>query len=99
MYLFSNGLAQEVRRFLKFDADDGDKMTSDQLDLWPRHLRGSVNDIGMARVFVPSRNEFVLLTPTTIGKADVGEAGHYLIAKGRDCIRRGKSLISLCELM
>jgi hypothetical protein len=92
MHLVAIGLASEVRRFLKIDSDEGD-------ELWPARLRKAVEDIGEARVFVPSRGEFVLLAPMTITRVEVKEAGNYLIDKGNDCINRGNSLLNLATMM
>jgi len=100
MYLVGVGLSAEIRRYLKHNAeDDAGGLTPDQLELWPARLRAAVKDIGMARVFVPSRNEFVLLAPDSINAAETREAGDYLIAKGEDCIRRGQQLIQLARRM
>jgi len=99
MHLIATGLGQEIRRFLKTDPDDGGTVTRNQLELWPARLQSLVQDIGMSRVFVPSRNEFVLLAPKSIGAEEVREAGRYLITKGEDCIRRGETLISLSDRM
>jgi hypothetical protein len=100
MYLVAVGLAAEVRRFLKLEPDDdGGSVTTAQLDLWPQKLREAVAEIGQARVFVPSRAEFVMLTPMTISAAEAKEAGGYLVSKGNECIRRGTQLIALADRM
>lgn len=98
-HLIAVGLAAEVRRFLKIDPDDAGSITTSQLDLWPTSLRKAVADIGMARVFVPSRGEFILLVPLTISSGETEEAGQYLIGKGNDCIRRGGQLVRLAQRM
>jgi hypothetical protein len=103
MHLVADGLAIEIRRFLKGTGDDtGDGdigVTKAQLAFWPKHLRSVVEDINRARVFVPSRKEFVLLSPECITPKEVDDAGEYLIAKGEDCIRVGTQLTDLAERM
>ena len=100
MHLISYAIAAEIRRFLKNDTDEGDDgSTASQLTLWPTRLQPFVKEINRARVFVPSRGEFVLLQPKEISKAEVSEAGDYLIAKGEDCIRVGRELVQLSNRM
>jgi len=101
MHLVGVGLSQEIRRFLKNDFDDGSGgvATKAQLELWPAKLRPFIEEINKARVFVPSRGEFVLLTPIDLSKDETKEAGQYLITQGNDCIRTGSQLISLSRRM
>jgi hypothetical protein len=99
MHLVASGLSQEIRRFLKNDPDDGGDVTVDQLELWPATLRPMIKDVDRARVFVPSRNEFVLLAPTNINADETKEAGGYLVRKGQDCIRVGNQLVKLAGRM
>lgn len=99
MHLFAYGLSQEIRRYLKNRNDDDDGSTIDQLDLWPMNLRSIIGDIDRARVFVPSRGEFIELIPSAINAKETREAGEYLIIKGQDTIRVGRRLVSLAWKM
>jgi len=99
MHLVASGLSVEIRRYLKNDNDDGNGVTISQLDLWPARLRPIITEIDRARVFVPSRGEFVPLAPDEITSKEAKEAGDYLVAKGKDCIRVGKQLITLSRRM
>jgi hypothetical protein len=98
MHLLAYGLNSEIRRFLKGDEADGDGSTVDQLDLWPAHLRAVVADIDRARVFVPSRGEYVSLEPTAITIDETQEAGDFLIVKGQNCVRIGTQLVELSKI-
>ncbi len=98
-HLLSLALATEIRRYLKNDTDEGDGVTRDQLEFWPATLRPLIKEIDRARVFVPSRGEFVMLDPTAISASEVKEAGDYLISKGEDCIRIGGALNRLASRM
>jgi len=98
VYLLAVGLANAIRAFLKKRADDdAEGASKDQLELWPKKLRDLVGEIDCARVFVPSREQFVELDPASITPAECKEAGSYLITKGRDCINRGNKLLRLAK--
>ncbi len=98
MHLLAAGLNSEIRRHLKADTDDEDGVTLDQLELWPQQHQNIVRDIGRARIYVPSRGEFVFLEPKALTPKEAKEAGRYLIAKGNDCIRVGTRLVQLSQL-
>jgi hypothetical protein len=98
LHLLTSGLNSEIRRFLKGNDEDGDEATVDQLDLWPAHLRVTVEDIGRARVYVPTRGEYVPLDPTAITIDETKEAGDFLIAKGQNTLRIGTQLVELAKL-
>jgi hypothetical protein len=98
MHLIASGINNEVRRYLK-GTDEDDGVDFDQLRLWPENLRDEVKAIDRARVFVPSRGEFVMLDPKIISREETNEAGEYLVGKGEDCIRAGKALIRLSKRM
>jgi hypothetical protein len=98
MHLLAAGLNLEIRRHLKADTDDEDGVTLDQLELWPQRHQNIVRDIGRARVYVPSRGEFVSLEPKALTPKEAKEAGKYLISRGNDCIRVGSRLVQLSEL-
>lgn len=91
------GLESEIRRVLKNDLETEDGVTSEQVLQWPLPLQELVTDIDRARVFVPSRHEFVPLVPDELSKQETIEAGEYLVAKGEDCIRVGNRLKDLGE--
>lgn len=99
MHLMSIGLNTEIRAYLKRNPDEGDGITQDQLGFWPGSLRPIIKEIDRARVFVPSRGEFVMLDPKAINSQEVKEAGEYLVAKGEDCIRVGELLKDLAKRM
>jgi hypothetical protein len=98
MHLLAAGLNFEIRRHLKADTDDEDGVTLDQLELWPQQHQNIVRDIGRARVYVPSRGEFVSLEPKALTPKEAKEAGKYLISRGNDCIRVGTRLVQLSQL-
>lgn len=99
VHLFAEALNAEIRRYFKADTDEGDGVSPDQLEMWPAQLHVLIKEIDRARVFVPSRGEFVLLAPDVITASEAKAAGDYLIMKGRDCIFRGNKLITLSERM
>jgi hypothetical protein len=97
---FAEGLAVIIRRDVLKKQANGEPepgITQHQLDLWAASLRGTVLDIGVPRVFVPSRDEFVLLAPDEITVDEIIEAGDYLVKKGQACIRRGNALLTLAD--
>jgi hypothetical protein len=97
-HLIVLGLNKEVREALK-QYENGEKALSrEQLDLWPQAVRSIVHAIDRARVFVPSRADFIELQPELISAVEMREAGRYLIAHGEDAIRRGNLLIRLADL-
>ena len=89
-----------IRASLKMHAaEDGEEPARElQLALWPVEARSIIERIDRERVFVPSRDEFVELTPGSITPSELGEAGGYLIGKGEDCIRRGNALLALARV-
>ena len=98
MHLLAAGLNSGIRRHLKADTDDEDGVTLDQLELWPQRHQNIVRDIGRARVYVPSRGEFVSLEPKALTPVEAKEAGEYLISRGTDYIRVGTQLVQLAKL-
>jgi hypothetical protein len=98
MHLLAAGLNLEIRRYLKADADDEEGVTLDQLELWPRRHQNIVRDIGRARVYVPSRGEFVPLEPKALTPQEAKAAGQYLISRGEDYTRVGTRLVQLSKL-
>jgi hypothetical protein len=98
-YLECLGLAAHIRSFLKKKPQYGesDSLVIGQLKLWPANLQDTISDINRARVFVPSRSEYIPLLPTEITSAETREAGNYLVAKGVECIRVGKQLQQLAK--
>jgi hypothetical protein len=99
MQLLAAGLNVEIRRYLKGSDDpDEDDATARQLEFWPKRHRTIVEDIDRARVYVPSRREFVPLEPSALTPDEAKEAGEYLIAKGENCTRIGRRLVALAEM-
>ncbi len=98
--LVAEGLSKAIREYLHFtlNGDMGD-LTKEQLDLWSEKLRPIVADIERARVYVPSRMEFVPVTPECLSKAEAAEAGDFLVRKGEESIRVGRRLIQLADMM
>jgi hypothetical protein len=94
----ADGWRVQIMRYLK-DIRNGELgeegMTKEQADFWPATVRHTVVDIDRARVFVPSRMEYVPLMPQAISKDELQEAGQYLIKKGNECIRVGNLLLQL----
>ena len=89
----------EIRRYVKEGDDtEEDDATARQLELWPQRHRSMVADIDPARVYVPSRGEFVPLEPDTLTPEEAKEAGEFLIAKGQHCVRIGRRLVTLGEM-
>jgi hypothetical protein len=100
LHLLAKGLEAEIRTFLKHDDDEEEEEETNprQLEMWKEQYRTIIKDIGRARVFVPSRGEFVDLVPKAISPAEADEAGDYLVNKGQDCIRIGKQLKRLAAM-
>jgi hypothetical protein len=98
--IMARGWSEEIRAYLK-GTPNGDAaeegMSKAQADFWPNTVRKIVIDIGRARVYVPSRMEYVPLMPETISSKEIKEAGEYLIKKGEECLRIGNRLIELHE--
>lgn len=99
-YIVARGWEGEIRAYLKGIPNgetEEEGMSKAQADFWPDTLRQIVIDINRARVYVPSRMEYVPLMPETISRIEVKEAGEYLIRKGEECLRVGNRLIQLHE--
>lgn len=96
------GMDKEVRAYLKEGEEGyggGDIITETQLVLWPDGPhRALVRDIGRKRVLVPSRNEFVDVSPDHISPTEAKEAGLYLIEHAKEMDQRGRRLVELGEL-
>lgn len=95
----ADGAAVSIRDMLKHQANGAPELgiAEKQLSLWPAPLRSALTDVGVPRVYVPSREEFVLLAPDEISIEETIEAGDYLILKGQNCIRRGEALKTFAE--
>lgn len=100
-HLLGYALGQKIDTYLKHqrNGDEGGGLTEAQLDLWPDAQRSLIKDIDRARVFVPSRMEYVPVTPECLSAADAKEAGSHLIKHGEDSIRVGQMLLQLAESM
>lgn len=99
--LLRDALEKRIRAWLKKSNDDEaeDEIAETQLGFWPSQAaRALVADIGVAKVWVPSRNEFVKVQPASLSRTEAIEAGNYLIDKGKSTIRRGKNLVRLSRL-
>jgi hypothetical protein len=94
--LLADGLEADIRRMLKA-GDDSDPAQHSFILLWHPRNQKLVTDIDRDHVFVPSRGEFVHLTPIDIDKDQVNEAGEYLITKGAESIRVGRKLTRLAR--
>jgi hypothetical protein len=93
------GLSDKIRRFLKAEEEKNPDalLKLGQVDMWHPSLRSIIKDIDRARVFVPSRGEFIPLIPECINRVEAHEAGTYLVGKGEECIRVGEQLIALSK--
>ena len=97
-----DGLSTFVRSIIKgykHDADVGGSTRARQLEMFDERLHPLVIEIDREAVFVPSRDEYVELTPDAMTPREMREAGTYLVAKGRDCISRGETLMRLADAM
>ena len=99
-YLIGVGLGAEIARYFKKTGDDPENgtVTHKQIEMWTNECRTMILDINRARVYVPSRKEYVDLEPGSITQDQALEAGEYLKTKGEDCIRVGTQLIELSKL-
>jgi hypothetical protein len=100
--VLSTALNKLVRDDVKRSAESDDRaegLRAGQMEMFPPHARATVEQIGRAEVFVPSRDEFVPLQPGHMTPQEMDEAGKYLIAHGDDCIRRGRALRRLSRIM
>ena len=99
--VMSRGLNQLCREWLKDggttagDIDQPLGITHEQLELWPSALQQFITDIRRTRVYVPSRGEHVLVTPTELSRAEAYEAGVYLKRVAAETDREGELLIAL----
>jgi hypothetical protein len=95
--LLASGLEADIRKMLKADPDEDPIDDPCSLLLWPERMRGMVETIDRGHVFVPARGEFVELSPTTITRVEVREAGEFLITKGKQSIQVGRNLKKLAR--
>ena len=102
-YWAAKGINADVRRLLKGhqadSEDDGGHARQQQLEMFDPKVQHIVAEIDRERLFVPSRAEFVQLTPDGLSIQEMREAGGFLIGKGEDCIRRGKAVMRLADAM
>ena len=102
-YWAAMGINADVRRMLKGhqadSEDDGGHARQQQLEMFDPKVQHIVAEIDRERLFVPSRAEFVELTPDGLSLVEMREAGGFLIGKGEDCIRRGKAVLRLADAM
>jgi len=100
--LAAGGVNASIRAYLaRFGSNDTAESRESrdrQLELWSFDAKELVQQINRERVWVPSRDEFVELVPDALNADEIREAGRYLIAHGKDCIRRGEMLIALADL-
>ncbi len=99
----AKGINADVRRILKGylsdGEDEGGHARQRQLEMFDSKVQHIVAEIDRERVFVPSRDEFVELTPDALPVSEMREAGGFLVGKGEDCIRRGRLLLRLADAM
>ena len=89
----------QVREELKnCNADDGDGITAEQIELWPEaDQRALVRDIGRQSIYVPSRHAYVPVDPSEITPVEMIEAGRYLKRQAKETDLRGERCIELGE--